>query len=53
VPVGHLLHEVFHELAHLDTRLLRTLGALLRPGLLTQEYFAGRRTRWFPPSGST
>lgn len=49
VPIGHLAHEVFHELAHLDTRFLRTLGALLRPGLLTREYLAGRRTRWFPP----
>ncbi len=49
VPLGHLLHEVFHDLVHLDARFFRTLGALLRPGLLTQEYLAGRRTRWFPP----
>ncbi len=49
VPFGHLLHEVFHDLAHLDARFLRTLGALLKPGLLTEEYLAGRRTRWYPP----
>lgn len=49
VPLGHLLHEVFHDLAHLDARFFRTLKALLRPGLLTREYLAGRRTRWFPP----
>lgn len=49
MPFGHLLHEVFHDIAHLDSRFLRTLRALLRPGFLTQEYIAGHRTRWFPP----
>jgi hypothetical protein len=49
LPLGHLLHEVFHELWHVDSRFLRSAWALLKPGFLTQEYIAGRRTRWFPP----
>ena len=35
----------------LDGRLWKTLGALLfRPGLLTREYFAGRRRRYIRPA---
>lgn len=49
LPLGHLLHDVFHEIWHLDARFLHTLKALLRPGLLTLDYVAGRRMRWFPP----
>jgi hypothetical protein len=45
-----LLHDVWHLLTHADDRLLSTLGVLLaKPGRLTLEYFAGRRTRYVPP----
>lgn len=48
--LSHFFHEVFHELVHLDSRLFRTLHALLfSPGLLTAEYFAGRKARCFRP----
>jgi hypothetical protein len=49
LPLGHLLHEVFHEVSHLDQRFLGTLRMLLRPGALTLEYLAGRRARWVQP----
>ena len=49
LPLKHLLHEVFHEIVHLDARFFRTLLALVRPGALTREYLEGRRARWFPP----
>jgi hypothetical protein len=49
LPLKELLHEVFHEILHLDARFLGTLALLLKPGALTLEYLAGRRTRWFPP----
>jgi Protein of unknown function (DUF3667) len=49
LPLRHVLHEVLHELWHLDSRFLVTVRALAKPGFLTQEYLAGRRTRWFPP----
>ncbi|MBI4913205.1 MAG: DUF3667 domain-containing protein [Acidobacteria bacterium] len=49
LPLKHLLHEVFHDIAHLDARFLRTLGRLMVPGALTLEYIQGRRVRWFPP----
>ena len=45
-----LTHDAFHDLAHLDSRVWRTLRALLlRPGYLTNEFLAGRRTRFLPP----
>lgn len=49
LPLKQLLHEVFHDIVHLDARFLGTLKLLLRPGALTLEYLQGRRVRWFPP----
>jgi hypothetical protein len=47
---GHFVAETFESLTHADSRLWRTLWALLvRPGFLTAEYFAGRRERYLPP----
>jgi hypothetical protein len=51
------LHSLWHftqtateDLTHADSRLWRTLGALLfRPGYLTREFLAGRRARYLPP----
>jgi hypothetical protein len=48
--VGHFLREATESVTHADSRLWRTLGALLaRPGFLTREFFAGRRARYLPP----
>ncbi len=48
--VSHFAHEVFHELAHVDSKLFKTLRDLItKPGFLTQEYFAGRKSRYIPP----
>jgi hypothetical protein len=48
--VGHLVAETFETLTHADSRLWRTLRALLtRPGTLTLDFFAGRRARHLPP----
>ncbi|HUR36238.1 MAG TPA: DUF3667 domain-containing protein [Terriglobales bacterium] len=50
LSLSHFFHEVFHEFVHLDSRLFRTLKALLfQPGFLTAEYFAGRKARYFRP----
>jgi hypothetical protein len=52
-PVGSLWHfarEATEDLTHTDSRLWRTLGALLfRPGYLTREFLAGRRASYLPP----
>ncbi|HEX8783696.1 MAG TPA: DUF3667 domain-containing protein, partial [Steroidobacteraceae bacterium] len=52
-PVQSLLHftrEATEDLTHADSRLWRTIGALLfRPGYLTREFLAGRRARYLPP----
>lgn len=43
-------HSVVHEFAHVDGKIVRTLRSLLlRPGFLTCEYFAGRRTPYVNP----
>jgi hypothetical protein len=50
LSIPSLLHDAIHDLAHLDSRVWRTLRALLfRPGFLTNEFLAGRRTRYLPP----
>jgi hypothetical protein len=47
--VSHFAHDVFHELAHVDSKLFKTLRDLItKPGFLTQEYFAGRKSRYIP-----
>ena len=51
------VHSLWHfsqlateDLTHADSRLWRTLAALLfRPGLLTREFLGGRRARYLPP----
>jgi hypothetical protein len=52
-PVHSLLHfsrVATEDLTHADSRLWRTLGALLfKPGFLTAEFLAGRRARYLPP----
>ena len=48
--VAALFHDAWHLLAHVDGRLWQSLYLLLlRPGRLTQEYFAERRARYLPP----
>ena len=48
--IGHLAHELGHELLHVDGAIWRTVTALyLRPGELTREYWAGRRVGWIGP----
>jgi hypothetical protein len=50
LTLGHFLHDLLHELAHVDSKLFRTLHHLvLRPGELTVAYFAGRKTRYIAP----
>jgi Protein of unknown function (DUF3667) len=45
-----LLHELMEGLTHSDSRLWRTLKYLwFKPGRLTQEFVAGRRTAYLPP----
>jgi hypothetical protein len=47
---GHFVSEAFEDLTHADSRLWRTLIALLfRPGFLTREFLDGRRVRYLPP----
>jgi hypothetical protein len=48
--VSHFASEAFESITHADSRLWRTLWYLLaRPGLLTREFFEGRRARYLPP----
>ena len=48
--LGHLLHHLLESATDLDSRAWRTLRALLfQPGLLSREYFEGRRARWLSP----
>jgi hypothetical protein len=46
----HFTRLATEDLTHADSRLWRTLAALLfRPGLLTREFLGGRRARYLPP----
>ena len=47
---GHLLHQFIESATDLDSRVWRSLRALMfQPGLLSREYFLGRRARWLAP----
>jgi hypothetical protein len=46
----HFLHDLTHELLHVDGKIVRSVWTLLaRPGVLTRDYFEGRRARWISP----
>lgn len=48
--LGHLLHHLLASATDLDGRVWRTLRALFfQPGLLSRDYFDGRRARWLSP----
>ena len=48
--VKHFLTETFENFTHFDSKLLRSIWCLLsKPGLLTAEFIAGRRVRYFKP----
>jgi hypothetical protein len=50
VSLGSLLKDAVGDIYHLDSRIWRTLRALLtKPGFLTVEFLAGRRARYLPP----
>ncbi|HKB78419.1 MAG TPA: DUF3667 domain-containing protein [Thermoanaerobaculia bacterium] len=50
LSVKHFGAEVLDELAHIDSKLFRTLRRLVfRPGMLPREYFAGRKSRLIAP----
>jgi hypothetical protein len=47
---GELIHEALEGITHSDSRLWRTLYLLwFKPGMLTQEFVAGRRAAYLPP----
>jgi hypothetical protein len=47
---GHFLHEFAEGMFHVDSSIWRTLRALVtRPGLLTEQYLAGKRRLYSPP----
>jgi hypothetical protein len=46
----HFVRHGAHELTHLDSKIFRTVWLLVRrPGFLTAEYWAGRRTAYIRP----
>lgn len=49
--LGSMVHNLLHDLAHVDGRLWRTVPLLAwRPGLLTRRYIDGQRTRYAGPN---
>lgn len=50
LALSHFLGHAVHELVHLDSKIFRSFAYLItRPGFLTAEYFAGRKTRYISP----
>jgi hypothetical protein len=48
--IGHLISHFFADLTHYDSKFFITVKDLLfRPGFLTREYLAGKRTRYLHP----
>lgn len=45
-----VLHDFTHEIFHVDSKIFRSVRLLLlAPGLLSREYFEGRRVRYVSP----
>jgi hypothetical protein len=50
LTLKHFFLHATHDLTHLDAKIFATLRYLFtRPGFLTQEFLAGRRTRYMRP----
>jgi hypothetical protein len=50
LTLKHFFLHAMHDLTHLDTKVFATLRYLFtRPGFLTQEFIAGRRSRYMRP----
>jgi hypothetical protein len=49
LTVRQLMAEAVEAVFNVDSKLLRTLGGLIRPGHLTEAYLAGRRARYLRP----
>ncbi|HET7434589.1 MAG TPA: DUF3667 domain-containing protein [Thermoanaerobaculia bacterium] len=48
--MSHFVHELTHEILHVDSKLFTTLRLLMtKPGQLTADYFGGRRSRAIGP----
>jgi hypothetical protein len=48
--LSHFAGHAVHELVHVDSKVFTTLRLLVTsPGLLTAEYFGGRRSRYIAP----
>lgn len=48
-PLASLLRELVEETFSIDGRTVRTLRALVRPGLITRLYLDGKRVRFLSP----
>lgn len=50
IDLHYLLHDVPHSVFHIDQGFFYTLGMLFsKPGVMIQEYLAGKRIRHFRP----
>ena len=47
--VGHVAHELPHQLFHLDKGIFRNIRSILRPRKAVQEFLAGKRVSYFNP----
>jgi uncharacterized protein DUF3667 len=48
--LADFLHDLSHELLHVDGKIFRSVATLLlRPGVLTRDYFDGKKARWVSP----
>lgn len=50
VPLKFLLQDFIDNVLNIDSKLFRTTWALIRPGKLTNEFFAGHHKRFASPA---
>jgi len=49
-PLSSMMHDIADTIFNIDSRIFRTLWPLfVKPGFLSNEYFAGRRVRFVTP----
>ncbi|RYD70236.1 MAG: DUF3667 domain-containing protein [Sphingobacteriales bacterium] len=47
--VGHVLHELPHQIFHLDKGIFRNIASILHPRQTVTDYLSGRRVSYFNP----
>ena len=50
ITFPHLVKDAFRDILNIDSRIFLSLRDLIKPGVLTQNFFEGRHQTYYPPA---